>query len=202
VNLAVPRDDGLVTEEHDDEADDGEVSEPRPKRTIGVEFLGDMGALNPFRNIPAALIGGASPQFQAQQAAIASTMKKIAEADRERHEEMDRLTVASAEAWHAPERARIQREIQTLELQGQIAETQRALLGQQIRQASEARQDRRIQYAVLAVALLTLVATLATSMASDSRWWVTALVAGAVLVATSAAAARYVRGPKEQTPQL
>ena len=165
----------FVTEDQGADAEDTGGEDTPLRRRISVEFLGNPKFLNPLRNLPAGLLGDSAEvrKWQANQAVVSMVLRKMAEEERERQEQLARLSESIAETRFAPERQRIEREVRALELQGQIADTQRAMLELQIRQGADARQDRRIQYAVLVIAVLGISATIVATVAvaSGSVWW-------------------------------
>lgn len=109
--------------------------------------------------------------------------------------------------WQA-EDERVEREKLSLQLTEQLATAQRDLVQSQSRllqiqrdQANESRRDRRIQYAILSVAVVALVVAISAPVALETKsvGWVLVSALGTLAV-SALAAALLIRGRKSVTP--
>lgn len=122
-------------------------------------------------------------------------------------EESRRSNEKALEAIWAAKREKINREIRSVELaeqlvrsQENLAAVQSAMRDIQVSQAAAAGRDRRIQYAVLTVGVLGIVATTILTIAVATQSWLWTLVAGgSVLLIVSALAVLIVRGRKDKS---
>ena len=167
---------------------------------VSVEFIGNLEKLNHLKktlHVPEPGWLGKSDQlteqFRAQQFALADITRDLAGERDEAHERL----VSLANTVGAEKREEVEREIRGLELQQQLVETQRAMLDQQIQQSVDAAHDRRIQYAVLVLAIVGITTTIVVSVAvaTQSVWWALLAGVGASLV-DAALAVVIVRGRK------
>lgn len=108
--------------------------------------------------------------------------------------------VALVDGPGSPQRAQAERELRGLDLQQQLVDAQKQLLEQQIRQSLDSEKDRRIQYAVLVIAVLGITTTLVVAVAVATSSWVWSLLAGVgstIALALLALLVMSEREPKE-----
>lgn len=149
------------------------------------------------------LFGMPADHLTTRFAAQGEALRILNEQMQDRQDEMIAQAEAAGERAFQAESDRIDRERKALELSAGILETQQALLARQESQAADAAHDRRLEYAVIVLAILAITVPLATTVAQTTKsWGWTVLAAAASLAACLILALLIVRGRqgKESLP--